>query len=45
MIAVALKHGVQTRCEIPTVEAAQYYMDLGVRHFCLGDQFAVLRQF
>ncbi len=45
MIEVALKHGVQPRCEIPTAEAAQYYMDLGVRHFCLGDQFAVLRQF
>lgn len=45
MIEVALKHGVQPRCEIPSVKAAQYYIDLGVRHFCLGDQFAVLRQF
>jgi 2-keto-3-deoxy-L-rhamnonate aldolase RhmA len=45
MIEVALKNGVKPRCEIPSVEAAQYYIDLGVRHFCLGDQFAVLRQF
>ena len=45
MIEVALKHGVQPRCEIPTPESAQYYIDLGVKHFCLGDQFAVLRQF
>lgn len=42
MIKVALKHGVQPRCEIQTVEAAQYYMDLGVKHFCLGDQLVYL---
>ncbi|MDR1376237.1 MAG: hypothetical protein LBJ22_01900 [Synergistaceae bacterium] len=42
MIAVALRHGVQPRCEIPTPEAAQYYIDLGVKHFCLGDQLAYL---
>lgn len=45
MIKVALKHGVQPRCEIPTVDAAQYYIDLGVKHFCLGDQVAKLRSF
>lgn len=37
-IEVALAHGVQPRCEIHSAEAAKYYMDLGVRHFCLGDQ-------
>lgn len=45
MIEVALRHGVQPRCEIPNPEAARYYQDLGVKHFCLGDQFAVLRKF
>jgi len=45
MIEVALKHGVQPRCEIPTPEDAQYYIDLGVRHFSLGDQLAKLKQF
>jgi len=45
MIKVALKHGVQPRCEISTVEAANYYIDLGVKHFCLGDQVAKLRSF
>lgn len=44
MIEVALKHGVHVRCEIPTVEDAQYYIDLGVRHFCLSDQMAKLTQ-
>ena len=41
-IEVALAHGVQPRCEIQTVEAAQYYIDLGVKHFSLGDQFVQL---
>lgn len=38
MIKVALAHGVQPRCEINTPEDAAYYIDLGVRHFCLGDE-------
>lgn len=38
MIEVALAHGVQPRCEIASPEQAQYYIDLGVRHFCLGDE-------
>lgn len=45
MIETALRHGVQPRCEIPNFEAAQYYIDLGVRHFCVGDQLGVLRNF
>lgn len=44
-IEVALKHGVQPRCEINTAEAAKYYIDLGVRHFCLGDQTRMLNMF
>ena len=42
MIEVALRHKVQPRCEIQTAEAAKYYMDLGVKHFCLGDQLVYL---
>lgn len=45
VIATALKHGVAPRCEIATPEQAQYYIDLGVRHFCIGDQMAKLREF
>ena len=44
-IEVALKHGVAPRCEIQTPEGAQYYIDLGVRHFSLGDEFARLSDF
>lgn len=42
VIEVALANGVQPRCEIQSVEAAQYYIDLGVRHFSLGDQLVQL---
>ena len=38
MIKVALAHGVQPRCEINAPEDAEYYIDLGVKHFCLGDE-------
>ncbi|MGI5967235.1 2,4-dihydroxyhept-2-ene-1,7-dioic acid aldolase [Anaerotruncus sp. AF02-27] len=38
MIEAAFKHGVQPRCEINTAAEAQYYYDLGIRHFCLGDE-------
>ena len=44
-IEVALKHGVQPRCEIGTAEEAQYYIDLGVKHFSVGDQFKVIKAF
>ena len=45
VIETALKHGVQPRCEINTAQAAQYYIDLGVKHFCLGDQTRVLNTY
>jgi 2-keto-3-deoxy-L-rhamnonate aldolase RhmA len=38
MIEVALAHGVQPRCEITNPEDAEYYIELGVKHFCLGDE-------
>ncbi len=44
MIQTALRHGVHPRCEIQTVEAAHYYIDLGVKHFCLGDQLGKLME-
>ena len=45
VIETALKHGVAPRCEITTPEQAQYYIDLGVRHFSIGDQLAKLKEF
>lgn len=45
MIEVALRNGVQPRCEINSSDEAQYYIDLGVRHFCVGDQLVILKNF
>jgi 4-hydroxy-2-oxoheptanedioate aldolase len=44
VIATALRLGVAPRAEIGSVEQAQYYLDLGVRHFCMGWDFGVLYQ-
>jgi 2-keto-3-deoxy-L-rhamnonate aldolase RhmA len=45
MIEVALAHGVQPRCEIGSPDQAKYYIDLGVRHFCLGDELGNAMRF
>lgn len=45
MIRVALANGVQPRCEIGCADDAKYYADLGVRHFCVGDQLVILKDF
>jgi 4-hydroxy-2-oxoheptanedioate aldolase len=38
----ALRMGVPARAEIGSVDQARYYMDLGVRHFCLGTDLSIL---
>ena len=42
VIETALKMGVQPRAEISRIEQAQYYLDLGVRHFCMGWDTGIL---
>lgn len=42
MIEVALKHGVQPRVEVSSLEEAEYYKKLGVKHFCILDQMDIL---
>lgn len=44
MISTALRHGVRPRCEVLKPEDLQYYIDLGVRDFSLGDEFKKLRE-
>ena len=44
MIETALKYGVRPRCEVLKPEELQYYIDLGVRDFSLGDEFKKLRE-
>jgi 4-hydroxy-2-oxoheptanedioate aldolase len=42
VIETALKRGVPPRAEISSLDQAQYYFDLGVRHFCLGTDITIL---
>jgi 4-hydroxy-2-oxoheptanedioate aldolase len=42
VIETSLKMGVPPRAEIGSPEQAQYYLDLGVRHFCIGTDIAIL---
>jgi 4-hydroxy-2-oxoheptanedioate aldolase len=36
MIEMALKKGVAPRVEVPNFEAAKPFVDMGVKHFCIG---------
>ncbi len=45
VIRTALELGVAPRCECDTVEKMTYYRDLGVRHFCVGDELRVLKAY
>ncbi|MGI5963331.1 MAG: hydroxyacid dehydrogenase [Lawsonibacter sp.] len=42
VIRTAQKHGIAVRCEIATPGEAERYIDLGVQHFCLGDEMKYL---
>jgi 2-keto-3-deoxy-L-rhamnonate aldolase RhmA len=42
VIKTALRMGVAPRAEINSPDEAKYYLDLGVRHFCMGWDFSVL---
>lgn len=44
IIELALKKGVPPRAEINSFEDASYYLDLGVRHFCIGTDIMILYQ-
>lgn len=41
----ALKHGVQPRAHIDSADEMKYYLDMGVRHFCVGDQMKILKNY
>ncbi len=42
VIASALKNGVAPRAEIESPDQAKYYMDLGVKHFCISTDIMLL---
>lgn len=45
VIRTALEHGIAPRCECDTMEKALYYKGLGVKHFCIGDEFRILNAY
>lgn len=42
VIEMSLRAGVQPRAEIGSPDQAKYYLDLGVRHFCIGTDISIL---
>ena len=42
VIAAALKNGIAPRAEIETPDQARYYLDLGVKDFCIGTDVMIL---
>ena len=42
MIELALKKGVNPRVEIGSFEQAKPYVEMGVRHFCIGTDLKVI---
>lgn len=42
VIELSLQAGVAPRAEIESVDQAKYYLDLGVRHFCIGTDIRIL---
>ncbi len=42
VIAASLKAGIQPRAEINSPDDAKYYLDMGVRHFCIGTDLMIL---
>jgi len=42
VLETCLRMGVPPRAEINSVDEAKYYLDLGVRHFCMGTDITIL---
>jgi len=42
VIATAQRHGVAPRAELADPSEAEYYLGLGVRHFCIGHDVGIL---
>ncbi len=42
MIKTALRLGVAPRVEIDTSDQAKPYLDMGVKHFCMGGDVGIL---
>ena len=45
VIETALKKGIAPRIELGNLNGVEYYLDLGVRHFRIGNDWSILRSF
>lgn len=45
VIETSLKKGVAPRIELQSLDGVEYYLDLGVRHFRIGNDVSILRRF
>ncbi|MCD8123077.1 MAG: aldolase/citrate lyase family protein [Clostridiales bacterium] len=45
VIEVALAHGVRPRVELYDPEDAKAYLEMGVKDFCIGDEFDILKDY
>ena len=43
-LETCIRMGVPPRAEITSPDEAKYYLDLGVRHFCIGTDIVILHQ-
>jgi 4-hydroxy-2-oxoheptanedioate aldolase len=44
VIDASMKKGIPPRAEIATPDQAKYYLDMGIRHFCMGTDLLTLHQ-
>jgi 2-keto-3-deoxy-L-rhamnonate aldolase RhmA len=42
VITAALRHGIAPRAELANPSEAEYYLEMGVRHFCIGHDVGIL---
>lgn len=45
VIETALQKGIAPRIELQSLDGVEYYLDLGVRHFRIGNDVSILRDF
>ena len=45
VIETSLKKGVAPRIELEALDGVEYYLNLGVKHFRIGNDVSVLRRF
>jgi 2-keto-3-deoxy-L-rhamnonate aldolase RhmA len=42
VVETSLRMGIPPRAEVGNLDQAQYYLDLGIRHFCIGTDISIL---